>query len=82
MGDSITWVGIDDHKHELVAAVLPGREKEPQIVRLPNEDRALQRWVRRLVREAGGGEIRICYEASRVRKNGRICRSGHSARAA
>ena len=63
MGQSITWVAIDDHKQELVAAVLKGRGKDPQITRLLNEDRALRRWVRRLDREAGGGEIRMCYEA-------------------
>lgn len=63
MENPITWVGIDDHKRELVVAVLRGQEREPQIARLPNEDRALRRWVRRLLREGGGGEIRMCYEA-------------------
>jgi transposase len=63
MRDSITWVGIDDHKRELVVAVLRGREKEPEVSRVANEDRALRRWVRRLLRESGEGEIRMCYEA-------------------
>lgn len=63
MAKRITWVGIDDDKMNLTVAVLRGHEKEAQIRRIPNEDRALGRWVRRLVREADGGEIRMCYEA-------------------
>jgi transposase len=63
MSKRITWVGIDDDKMNLTVAVLRGRQKEAEIRRIPNEDRALRRWVRRLVREADGGEIRICYEA-------------------
>jgi hypothetical protein len=62
MKDPISWVGIDDHKEFLMAAVL-GEEKEPVISKVPNEDRALARWVRRLVRDADGGEVRLCYEA-------------------
>lgn len=64
MAKPITWVGIDDDKMNLTAAVLRGsRQKEAEVRRIPNEDRALRRWVRRLVREADGGEIRMCYEA-------------------
>jgi transposase len=64
MAKRITWVGIDDDKMNLTVAVLRGqREKEAEVRRVPNEDRALRRWVRRLVREAEGGEIRMCYEA-------------------
>ena len=64
MAKPITWVGIDDDKLNLTVAVLKGSEqKEPEVRRIPNEDRALWRWVRRLVREANGGEIRMCYEA-------------------
>ena len=63
MENLITWVGVDDHKVELVVAVLREGEKEAEIATVPNEDGALRRWVRRLVRNAGGGEIRICYEA-------------------
>jgi len=62
MAKPITWVGIDDDKMNLTVAVLRGRQKEAQVRRIPNEDRALRRWVRRLVREADGGEIRMCYE--------------------
>jgi len=64
MSQHITWVGIDDHKMNLFAAVVRGlddRVSEPR--RVANEDRALRRWLRRLERESGGGQIRICYEA-------------------
>lgn len=64
MANSITWVGIDDDKMNLTVAVLRGmRRQDPDVRRIPNEDRALGRWVRRLVRESNGGEIRMCYEA-------------------
>ena len=63
MAKPITWVGIDDDKMNLTAAVLRGSEQEAQVRRVPNEDRALSRWVRQLVRESDGSEIRMCYEA-------------------
>jgi transposase len=64
MAKPITWVGIDDHKHHLTVAVVVGsRRRDPEVSRVMNEDRALRRWVRKLVRNAGGGEIRLCYEA-------------------
>jgi transposase len=64
MAKRITWVGIDDDKMNLTVAVLRGqRQKEPDVRRIPNEDRALRRWARRLLRESEGGEIRMCYEA-------------------
>jgi transposase len=64
MAKRITWVGIDDDKMNLTVAVLRGsRQKEAEVRRIPNDDRALRRWVRRLVRDADGGEIRMCYEA-------------------
>ena len=62
MRKSITWVGIDDHKLELKVAVVQGKA-EPAIHSVANEERALGRWVRKLVRESGGSEIRMCYEA-------------------
>jgi len=64
MAKRITWVGIDDDKMNLTVAVVRGtRQKDPEVRRIPNEDRAMRRWVRRLVRDADGGEIRMCYEA-------------------
>lgn len=63
MSKRITWVGIDDHKLNLTVAVLRGTSREPVVSEVANEDKALKRWVGRLVREAEGGEVRICYEA-------------------
>jgi transposase len=64
MAKGITWVGIDDDKMNLTVAVLRGsRQEEPAVRRIANEDRALRRWVRKVVREAQGGEVRMCYEA-------------------
>ena len=64
MAKCTTWIGIDDDKMNLTVAVLRGPDSvEPEVRRLPNEDRALRRWVRRLLRESDGGEIRMCYEA-------------------
>jgi hypothetical protein len=52
MAKPITWVGIDDDKMNLTIAILRGsRQREAEIRRIPNEDRALRRWVRRVVRE-------------------------------
>lgn len=64
MAKAITWVGIDDDKKHLTLAVLTGEGPgDVEVRRVPNEDAALRRWVRRIVRAAGGGEIRMCYEA-------------------
>ena len=64
MSKPITWVGIDDDKKNLTIGVLRGEEQqEADVSRIANEDRALRRWVRKLIRTAGGGEIRMCYEA-------------------
>jgi transposase len=57
-------VGIDDDKKNLTIGVLRGaQEQEADVCRIPNEDRALRRWVRKLMRTAAGGEVRMCYEA-------------------
>lgn len=64
MTKPITWVGIDDDKKNLTVAVVRGsKDRDPETRRIPNEDGAMQRWVRKLVRAADGGEIRMCYEA-------------------
>ena len=64
MAKGITWVGIDDHKLHLTVAVVVGqRHRDAEVSRVMNEDRALRRWVRNLMRNAAGGEIRMCYEA-------------------
>lgn len=63
MKGCITWVGVDAHKRTLVIAVLhPGRQEAEEFT-LENDERSIRRLVRRLERDAGGGEVRICYEA-------------------
>lgn len=58
----ITWVGLDAHKRSVqVAMLLPGRE-EPLSWQEANEEGAVRRLARRLMREAPG-EVRACYEA-------------------
>lgn len=64
MSKRIIWVGIDDHKNSLTVAVLGNDgERTSPVVTVPNEDRALRRWMRRLVRKYPGETIRMCYEA-------------------
>ncbi|MBE7484729.1 MAG: transposase [Polyangiaceae bacterium] len=54
---------MDAHKKTLVIAVLhPGRQEAEEFT-LENDERSIRRLVRRLERDAGGGEVRICYEA-------------------
>jgi transposase len=63
MKDSITWVALDTSKKFHVAAILVDGEDEMREARIPNEPRAIRRFARKLVRTAGGGEVRVCYEA-------------------
>jgi transposase len=64
MRKPITWVGIDDGKRNLAIGVLRGDEQhEADVCQIPNEDRALRRWLGKLMRTAPGSEIRMCYEA-------------------
>jgi len=60
--NGITWVGLDAHKKSInVAVLLPGRA-EPLCWQEANEETAVRRLARRLIREAPG-EVRGCYEA-------------------
>jgi transposase len=59
---NITWVGIDAHKKTLQIAVFDGRSVVSEW-EVANELKAIQRLARKLVRLAGGGELRCCYEA-------------------
>jgi len=63
MGERITWVGLDAHKRAINVAVLLGREKQPQEWNVENKPATIRRLVKKLVREADGGEVRCCYEA-------------------
>ncbi len=59
---SITYVGIDAHKENLVTVVLrPDGQVLEDTIR--NNTTAINRWVKTLSRLADGGEIRACYEA-------------------
>jgi transposase len=62
MKGSITWVGLDAHKNSIQVAVLegPGHYREWE---LGNEERKVRLLARKLVKQAGDGEVRVCYEA-------------------
>lgn len=63
MAGSITWVGLDVHKKSIsVAALFPGQEK-PQEWAIEHNEASIRRLVKKLTKEARGGEIRACYEA-------------------
>ncbi len=59
----ISYVGIDAHARSLVVARLPERGGEPQIVDLPNTQKAVHRAFSRWQKDA---ELRVCYEAGPV----------------
>jgi transposase len=63
MADSITYVGLDVHKADVVAAVAEGgvRGDVRDYGRIANTPAALDRLVRKLGRE--GVTLRFCYEA-------------------
>jgi len=63
MQKGITWVGMDAHKKAINVAVLIGHQREPEEWTVEHKPAALRRLVRKLVREADGGEVRCCYEA-------------------
>lgn len=63
MSQGITWVGLDAHKKAINVAALVAQERQPQEWIVENKPAALRRLVKKLVREADGGEVRCCYEA-------------------
>ena len=55
-------VGTDGHKDTVMVAVLPGSAEKPTLVKqLPNDERALRRFLARVAKD---GELQCCYEAS------------------
>jgi transposase len=62
MEKTITWVGVDAHKKTLAVAVLRAGKLVEEFT-IDNDEKSIRKLVRRLERVAGGGEIRICYEA-------------------
>ena len=78
---SITWVGMDVHKKSIsVAALFPG-QRRPEEWTIEHNESSVRRLVKKLEKEAGGGEIRACYEAGpcgyalqrRLDKSGIVC---------
>jgi len=60
MEGSITWVGIDAHKKTLVVAVFrPGRQQAEEFT-VDNNLAAITKFVKRIVKEANGDEVRAC----------------------
>ncbi len=62
MSKNITFVGLDVHQETIVAAILHPRRKTPEIARFANNEAAVRRFVRKLVK-AVDGPISTCYEA-------------------
>lgn len=60
MEQRTTFVGFDDSKRKLVAAILRPGESEPEAREFPKEPHVIRRFFRRLTRE---GPVRVCYEA-------------------
>ena len=63
MTKTITWVGLDAHKKAINVAALYPEQAKPQEWVVENKPAAVRRLVKKLVREADGGEVRCCYEA-------------------
>ena len=63
MTKNITWVGLDAHKKAINVAALCPEQAKPQEWIVENKPAAIRRLVKKLVREADGGEVRCCYEA-------------------
>jgi transposase len=54
------WVGIDQHKFSIVAAVLPPEGGKPEVCRIETTEKSIRRFVDRLGGPAG---LSVCYEA-------------------
>lgn len=80
MRDSITVAGMDVHQGTIVAATLPpGADRIDETVKIDNEAKAIERWVKRVVLR---GPCEFVYEAGpcgyevarQLAKMGQICR--------
>jgi transposase len=60
---STSYVGMDVHKESVTVARLAPGQQVAEVWEVPNEPRAIRRLARKLLREAGGGEVSCCYEA-------------------
>ena len=62
MNNSTTYVALDAHKKEHVAAMLLPGSKSPEQWRVFNSSRGVRRMVRR-IRKKAAGPVVVCYEA-------------------
>lgn len=63
MSKGITWVGLDAHKDMIRVASRRAGQDELVECSMQNQPRTVARLARTLVRDAAGGEVRVCYEA-------------------
>ena len=63
MEKDITWVGIDAHKKTLSVAIFWPRQAEVTELTVEHTASSVRKLLKRLVQQAGDGEIRCCYEA-------------------
>jgi transposase len=62
MEQGTTFVGMDAHKSSINVAVLYAGREQPEECQVVNEEAAVRRLVKKIVRQAPG-EVRFCYEA-------------------
>lgn len=62
MSKGITYVGMDVHQENIVAAVLRPQKKKAEVVKFTNSDAEVRRFFRKLEASAPG-RIKSCYEA-------------------
>lgn len=62
MEKRITWVGMDAHKKMHQVAVLVGGEETAERYSVNNEETAIRRFLKGVVKRSEG-EVRVCYEA-------------------
>ena len=63
MNHSSTFLGLDAHKKTILAnAVFPTSHGERCEWEIPNDERSLKRFARKLLK-ASGGDVQACYEA-------------------
>lgn len=62
MEQGITFVGMDAHKASINVAVLYPGCQQVEECQIPNEEAAVRRLVKKIVRQAPG-DVRFCYEA-------------------
>lgn len=55
------WIGLDVHKDSIVVAILEGRDRDGEVVRLPADLNQIRKLFRQL---AARGTVHACYEAS------------------